>query len=148
MSFRKTSGVLMHERNSWFIENGEACLRPKPSPSMRAMCHIELSWLSLVTMFLNSPVEKYFDGLALGVNPPGQFPCLQHQIGQVIHIYDWKDCVHTAYKYLSKNNYQPTLVYSSRYLICKLGSNSAPKYIYYTTYASPHLPLNQPTLQH
>ena len=60
----------MHESNSWFIETGEACLRPKPSPSMRAMGHIELSWLSLVTNFLNSPVETDFDGLALGVNPP------------------------------------------------------------------------------
>ena len=34
------------------------------------MDYIELSWLSLVTHFLNSPVETYFDGLALGVNPP------------------------------------------------------------------------------
>ena len=64
----------MHENNSWFIETGEACLRPKPSPSMRAMGHIELSWLSLVTNFLNSPVETDFDGLALGVNPLRSIP--------------------------------------------------------------------------
>ena len=38
------------------------------------MGHIELSWLSLVTNFLNSPVETDFDGLALGVNPLWSIP--------------------------------------------------------------------------
>ena len=53
---------------------------------MRAMGHIELSWLSLITHFLNSPVET------------GNW----QKLGWVIHIPNWKAYEHTSYTCFSK----------------------------------------------